>query len=126
MVSKQDSTENVYEYIQRQFSYNCFMFEYWDKISVHKETDITLTFIFNECWIYPFQGPQHDSYKYAVTPGDEGDKKGKKKGQKKDMEELKQELTMDEHKVPITELYSKLNTDPTTVSEKLQIRVCYW
>lgn len=59
------------------------------------------------------QGPRQDSYRYAVTPGDEGDKK-KKKGQKKDMEELKQELTMDEHKIPITELYSRLNTDPTT------------
>ena len=33
------------------------------------------------------------------------------------MEELKQELTMDEHKVPITELYSRLSTDPTTVSD---------
>ena len=61
-----------------------------------------------------FQGPRQDSYRYAVTPGDEGDKKKKKKGQK-DMEELKQELTMDEHKIPITELYSRLNTDPTTV-----------
>ena len=59
------------------------------------------------------QGPRQDSYRYAVTPGDEGDKKKKKKG--KDMEELKQELTMDEHKVPITELYSRLNSDPTVV-----------
>ncbi|WAR04481.1 AT1A-like protein, partial [Mya arenaria] len=58
------------------------------------------------------QGPRQDSYRYAVTPGDEGGKKkGKKKG-KADMDELKQELTMDEHKIPITELYSRLNTDP--------------
>lgn len=57
------------------------------------------------------QGPRQDSYRYAVTPGDEGakTKKGKKKA---DMDELKQELTMDEHKIPITELYSRLNTDP--------------
>lgn len=63
------------------------------------------------------QGPRQDSYRYAVTPGDEGDKKKKKKKGQKDMEELKQELTMDEHKIPITELYSRLNTDPTTVSD---------
>ncbi|KAH3704300.1 sodium/potassium-transporting ATPase subunit alpha-like [Dreissena polymorpha] len=57
------------------------------------------------------QGPRQDSYRYAVTPGDEGG--GKKKGKKKkDMDELKQELTMDEHKIPVTELYSRLNTDP--------------
>ena len=62
-----------------------------------------------------FQGPQPDNCKYAVAPADEG-AKGKKKGQKKDMDELKQELTMDEHKIPITELYSRLNSDPTTVS----------
>lgn len=31
------------------------------------------------------------------------------------MDELKQELTMDEHKIPITELYSRLNTDPNMV-----------
>ena len=67
--------------------------------------------------MYLLQGPRQDSYRYAVTPGDE-DKK-KKKGQKKDMDELKQELTMDEHKIPITELYSRLNSDPTTVSSLL-------
>lgn len=58
------------------------------------------------------QGPRQDSYRYAVTPGDEGGKKKGKKGKKADMDELKQELTMDEHKIPITELYSRLNTDP--------------
>lgn len=39
----------------------------------------------------------------------------KKKGQKADMDELKQELTMDEHKIPITELYTRLNSDPNMV-----------
>jgi sodium/potassium-transporting ATPase subunit alpha len=58
------------------------------------------------------QGPRQDSYRYAVTPDDDGVKKKGKKGKKADMDELKQELTMDEHKIPITELYSRLNTDP--------------
>ena len=39
------------------------------------------------------------------------------------MDELKQELTMDEHKIPITELYSRLNSDPTTVSSNFNITV---
>ena len=63
------------------------------------------------------QGPQ-DKYRYDIAEQDERDKK-KKKGQKKDMDELKQELTMDEHKIPITELYSRLNSDPNTVSSLL-------
>ena len=61
---------------------------------------------------------QQDKYRYDVAQQDERDKK-KKKGQKKDMDELKQELTMDEHKIPIAELYSRLNSDPTTVSSLL-------
>ena len=64
------------------------------------------------------QGPRQDSYRYAVTPGDEGGNKKKgKKGKKADMDELKQELTMDEHKIPLTELYSRLCTDPNVVSD---------
>jgi len=61
------------------------------------------------------QGPRQDSYRYAVTPGDEGGKKSKKGKKKAEMDDLKQELTMDEHKIPITELYSRLSTDPNTV-----------
>jgi len=55
--------------------------------------------------------PRADSYRYAVTPtGD--DKKGKKK-KDGDLDELKQELDMDEHKIPIEELYERLGVDPT-------------
>ena len=64
---------------------------------------------------YVLQGPRQDSYRYAVTPGDEGGKKSKKGKKKAEMDDLKQELTMDEHKIPITELYSRLSTDPNTV-----------
>ncbi|CAE1329103.1 ATP1A [Acanthosepion pharaonis] len=56
------------------------------------------------------QAPRADSYRYAVTPGGQ-EKKKKKKGE--DLDELKQELDMDEHKVPIEELYRRLGTDPT-------------
>ncbi|WAR04160.1 AT1A-like protein [Mya arenaria] len=56
-----------------------------------------------------------DSCRYAATPGEEGgDDTKKEKKKKADMDELKQELTMDEHKIPITELYSRLNTDPNS------------
>uniref|UniRef100_A0A646QDL7 Sodium/potassium-transporting ATPase subunit alpha n=1 Tax=Hemiscolopendra marginata TaxID=943146 RepID=A0A646QDL7_9MYRI len=37
--------------------------------------------------------------------------KGKKKG-KDDLDDLKQELDMDDHKIPIEELYARLSTDP--------------
>ncbi|GAB1598693.1 sodium/potassium-transporting ATPase subunit alpha-B-like [Argonauta hians] len=58
------------------------------------------------------QAPRAESYRYAVTPGgQEEKKKGKKKGE--DLDELKQELDMDEHKVAIEELYQRLGTDPT-------------
>lgn len=63
-----------------------------------------------------FQNPRADSYRYAVTPGGEDPKKGKKKKSKKEnLDELKQELEMDEHKIPIEELYARLGTDPTMV-----------
>nr|ABO61333.1 Na+/K+ ATPase alpha subunit [Doryteuthis opalescens] len=57
------------------------------------------------------QAPRADSYRYAVTPGGQ-EKKKKKKGE--DLDELKQELDMDEHKIPIEELYRRYGTDPTT------------
>lgn len=41
-------------------------------------------------------------------------KKAPKKG--KDMNELKQELDIDDHKIPIEELYQRLGTNPETVS----------
>nr|AOR50755.1 Na+/K+-ATPase alpha subunit [Tridacna squamosa] len=69
------------------------------------------------------QGPRQDSYRYAVTPGDEGGTKKKGKKGKHDMDELKQELTMDEHKIPITELYSRLDTDPNTGLSSEQARI---
>ncbi|KAK6168491.1 hypothetical protein SNE40_021012 [Patella caerulea] len=52
-----------------------------------------------------------ESYRYAVTPSGDEKKKKKKKG-KEDLDDLKQELTMDEHKMPIEELYEKLSSDP--------------
>ena len=39
-----------------------------------------------------------------------------KKGDKKDLNELKQELDIDDHKIPIEELYQRLGTNPETVS----------
>ena len=42
--------------------------------------------------------------------------KGKRKGEKeKDMDNLKQELELDEHKVPIEELFQRLSVNPDTV-----------
>lgn len=38
-----------------------------------------------------------------------------KKGDR-DLDDLKQELELDEHKVPIEELYQRLQTNPDTVS----------
>lgn len=62
------------------------------------------------------QDKRADSYRYAVTPGgDDGKKKKSKKQKKKEnLDELKQELEMDEHKVPIEELYERLGTNPDT------------
>jgi len=48
-----------------------------------------------------------------------GAKKGKKA--KKDMDDLKRELEMDEHRVPIEELYKRLGTDP----EKVTVNPCF-
>lgn len=62
-------------------------------------------------------GKRQESYRYAVTPGD--DKKKKKKKGKEDLDELKQELEMDEHKIPIEELYERLGTDPNSVGSFL-------
>ena len=42
-------------------------------------------------------------------------KEGGKKGAK-DMDNLKQELEIDDHKIPIEELYQRLGTNPETVS----------
>ena len=61
-------------------------------------------------------GPRQESYRYAVTPGTEKKKSKKKKG-KENLENLKQELEMDEHKIPIEELYERLGTDPNTVCQ---------
>jgi len=60
-----------------------------------------------------------DSYRYAVTPkGEEApagpDKKPKKRGKKEkaaELDDLKQELEMDEHKMPIEELLQGYGTD---------------
>ncbi|UYV72412.1 ATP1A1 [Cordylochernes scorpioides] len=64
-----------------------------------------------------------DSYRVAVTPSipddgrtPDGKPKGKKvaKKGKKDLEDLKKEVTMDEHQIPIEELYHRLGTNATT------------
>lgn len=44
--------------------------------------------------------------------------KGKKKG-KKDMDDLKRELEMNEHRMPLEELINKYQTDPVKVSINL-------
>lgn len=41
-----------------------------------------------------------------------------KKGDKKDLSELKQELDIDDHKIPIEELYQRLGTNPETVTQR--------
>ena len=41
-----------------------------------------------------------------------------KKKDGKDMNELKQELDMDEHKIPAAELYKRLKTSPEKVNKK--------
>ncbi|KAL7637147.1 UNVERIFIED_CONTAM: hypothetical protein RMT77_011859 [Armadillidium vulgare] len=69
-----------------------------------------------------------DSYRTATdrsVPDDnknfKGDPKSKKKGAnkkpkkgEKDLDDLKQELELDEHKIPIEELYQRLQTNPDT------------
>ena len=45
-------------------------------------------------------------------------KKGKGKKGKDNLDDLKQELELDEHKVPIEELFQRLQTNPDTVREK--------
>lgn len=40
------------------------------------------------------------------------EKKSKKNPKKDDLNELKQELDMDEHRISLDELYSRLSTDP--------------
>lgn len=42
----------------------------------------------------------------------------KKKAAAKDLNDLKQELEIDDHKIPIEELYQRLGTNPETVSNK--------
>ena len=44
----------------------------------------------------------------------DGAKGGKKKG--KDLDNLKQELEIDDHKIPIEELYQRLGSNPEAVS----------
>ncbi|GFN86124.1 sodium/potassium-transporting ATPase subunit alpha, partial [Plakobranchus ocellatus] len=58
-------------------------------------------------------GGRAESYRYAVTPGDDKKKKGKKGKKEDELDDLKQELDMDEHKIPIEELYERLGSDPT-------------
>ncbi|GIY85805.1 hypothetical protein CEXT_48751, partial [Caerostris extrusa] len=81
-----------------------------------------------------------DSFRLAVTPSipDDGKTpdgkpkivkkamgtKGGKKG-KPDLDELKQEVDMDEHKIPIEELYSRLGTNPETGLTAMQAREIY-
>ena len=75
----------------------------------------TLSLMLVQLFLFCQGGPRADSYRYAVTPT--GDDKKKGKGKKDgDLDELKQELDMDEHKIPIEELYERLGVDPTNVS----------
>ncbi|KAG8182327.1 hypothetical protein JTE90_004094 [Oedothorax gibbosus] len=76
-----------------------------------------------------------DSFRLAVTPSipDDGKTpdgkpkivkkamKGGKKG-KPDLDELKQEVDMDEHKISVEELYSRLGTNPETGLTAMQAR----
>jgi len=55
-----------------------------------------------------------DSYRHAVQPEIKAGatRKAKAKKKKDDLEDLKQEIEMDEHKITIDELCSRLGTDP--------------
>uniref|UniRef100_A0A2I9LP96 Sodium/potassium-transporting ATPase subunit alpha n=1 Tax=Centruroides hentzi TaxID=88313 RepID=A0A2I9LP96_9SCOR len=79
-----------------------------------------------------------DSYRVAVTPTvpddgrtPDGRPKSKrrrfmgKKNKKADMEDLKQEVSMDEHKIPIEELYLRLGTNPETGLTSQQAKEIY-
>lgn len=58
-----------------------------------------------------------DGHRYTFTPtSDTEETKSKKKKKEDDLEDLKQELEMDEHRIPIEELYDRLGVDPTKVS----------
>jgi len=67
-------------------------------------------------------GGRADSYRTATdksVPDDnrtfKGDPKTKKRQRKdKDLSDLKQELELDEHKIPVEELYQRLQTNPDT------------
>ncbi|CAL1279873.1 unnamed protein product [Larinioides sclopetarius] len=80
-----------------------------------------------------------DSFRLAVTPSVPDDGKtpdgkpkvmkkamgsGGKKG-KPDLDELKQEVDMDEHKIPVEELYARLGTNPETGLTAMQAREIY-
>ncbi|XP_054716154.1 sodium/potassium-transporting ATPase subunit alpha-like [Uloborus diversus] len=83
-----------------------------------------------------------DSFRLAVTPSIPDDGKtpdgkpkivkkamgGKEKAGKKgkpDLDELKQEVDMDEHKISLDELYSRLGTNPETGLTAMQAREIY-
>ncbi|KAG8181915.1 hypothetical protein JTE90_012471 [Oedothorax gibbosus] len=52
-------------------------------------------------------------------------KDAKKKGGKPDLNDLKQEVDMDEHKIPLQELYTRLSTDPEKGLTQAQARKIY-
>jgi sodium/potassium-transporting ATPase subunit alpha len=56
-----------------------------------------------------------DSYRYAVQPKEDGKggvkEKKKKKNKKQELEDLKQEIDMDDHKIPMAELVARLGSD---------------
>ncbi|ELU12040.1 hypothetical protein CAPTEDRAFT_168025 [Capitella teleta] len=62
--------------------------------------------------------PRSDSYRYAVQPkseeaaGAQQKKKKTKKNKKAELDDLKQELDMDDHKIPLEELYARHSVDP--------------
>ncbi|XP_076802406.1 sodium/potassium-transporting ATPase subunit alpha-3-like isoform X2 [Clavelina lepadiformis] len=60
-----------------------------------------------------FQEPAPGETDVLVKGGNKDNKMGKKKGkkEKKDMDDLKKELEMDEHKIPMEELLIRLNTN---------------
>ncbi|GFS35534.1 hypothetical protein TNIN_262431 [Trichonephila inaurata madagascariensis] len=81
-----------------------------------------------------------DSFRLAVTPSIPDDGKtpdgkpkvlkkamGTKEGKKgkPDLDELKQEVDMDEHKISVEELYSRLGTNPETGLTTMQAREIY-
>ena len=63
-----------------------------------------------------FTFPLHVLFNYCIQVGAKMAQKIEKSKKGKDMDDLKRELELTEHKIPIEDLYKRLKSDPTRVS----------